>query len=459
MLDKKIAKGLRQIVGDEDVFTAPEEVFTYETDAYPFGKTAPLAVVLPESTDEVSRVAALLYEAGIPITPRGSGTSLSGGSIPMPGSVLIPLTKMNKVLEIDVFNRRALVESGAVNMALNKKVQPYGLQYAPDPSSQLICTFGGNIAHNSGGAHTLKYGVTSHHILGMEIVTPHGQAVWLGNMIEDQPGYNLAGVTIGSEGTLGIVTKVWVRLIPLPLGVQTILASFQQAEQATQTVSDIIRVGIIPAALELMDRVILQAVEQAFHYGFSSQAEAVLLIEVDGLPAGLDRQSQRIQEICQKNKALEVKAAKDEAERTLLWTSRKKAAAAIGYLSPSYCIQDGVIPRSKLPEVLPFIYEIGKKYRLRIGNIFHAGDGNLHPNILFDDKNEDEVKRAMAAGEDIIKVCLKFGGAITGEHGVGIEKKSSIPLFFDEHDLGLMKKVKDVFDPKGLCNANKIFPG
>jgi len=457
-LSQPLLDGLRRIVGADNVVVSPEELLTYETDAYPFEETAPRAVVLPANTDEVSRVVSLLYAAGIPFTPRGAGTSLSGGAVPAGGGVTIGLSRMKKIWEVDLPNRRALVEAGVVNLALSREVLAHGLHFAPDPSSQYASTIGGNIANNSGGPHTLKHGVTANHVTGLEMVLADGRVVWLGGRTGADPGYDLAGLSVSSEGTFGIVTRAWVKLTKNPQAVTTLLGSFRTVRDATETVSEIVGSGIIPVALELMDALIIEAVEEAFHAGLNREAGAVLIVELDGLQPGIARQAERVKAICAEHQAMEVREARHEKERALLWFARKKAGGAVGRLSPSYVTQDVVIPRNKLPQSLERIAEIGRKYSLRIANLCHAGDGNLHPLVMFDDRDEAEIGRVLQACTEIIRLTIEMGGSVTGEHGIGTEKKNFLPLFFTEQDIILMKKVKEVFNPRDLCNPGKIFP-
>src|SRR5205823_521872 len=353
---------------------------------------------------------------------RGAGTSLAGGCLPVGGGVMIALTRMKRILEVSARDRYAVVEPGVVNLWLTNHLKPHGYHFAPDPSSQGACTIGGNVATNSGGPHTLKYGVTVNHVLGLEFVVPDGQVVQTGGPVEDSPGYDLTGVIVGSEGTFGIATKIWVRITRNPQAYRTLLGVFETVEDATNAISDIIGAGIIPGALELLDALILKAVEEAFHFGFPLDAGAVLIMEVDGLEAGLDTDAERIANIALRNKAREVRRANSDAERMLLWKCRKQAFGAVGRLAPSYCTQDGVVPRTKLPHILREIRSIGEKYQIRIANVFHAGDGNIHPILLFDERDADQVKRVLKASNEILEECLRCGGSVTGEHGIGVEK-------------------------------------
>jgi len=375
---------------------------------------------------------------------------------------MVALTRMNRVLEIDYRNRRALVEAGCVNAWVTNAVKAHGLFYAPDPSSQSACTIGGNVGTNSGGPHTLKYGVTTNHVLGFELVLPDGEIAWLGTRPdggEDVAGYDLRGAAIGSEGMFGIVTRVLVRLIRAPQAFKTLLGVFETVDDASQTVSDIIAAGIVPGALEMMDQLITQAVEAAYQFGFPLDAGAVLIIELDGLAAGLERQAELVMALCRKNKAREVRLAQTDQQRADLWKSRKRAFGAIGRLSPNFITQDGVVPRSKLPEMMRFIRECSAKYGLRIPNVFHAGDGNLHPLILYDERDADQVRRALAASDDILTKCVELGGSVTGEHGIGVEKIDFMAKQFTPDDLDAMRMLRRVFDPEGRCNPHKMFPG
>jgi glycolate oxidase len=414
--------------------------------------------VFPETTAEVAAIVKLCNKQGVPFVPRGAGTSLAGGGMPVGGGVMIVLTRMRGILEVNLRDRYAVVEPGVVNAALNRHLAGTGFHYAPDPSSQGACTIGGNVATNAGGPHTLKYGVTVNHVLGVELVTADGLIVEVGGPVEDSPGPDLVGTIVGGEGTLGVVTKIWVRLTRNPQGVRTMLGVFDSVDDATRAISGIIGAGIIPAALEMMDQGILVAVEAAFQFGFPLDAEAILLIEVDGLEVGLNAQRDRIAEICRANSAREVRFAADEKERLKLWKCRKQAFGAIGRLSPSYCTQDGVVPRTALPEILRRIREIGQKFNLRIVNVFHAGDGNLHPILLFDERKEEEVKRVLAASGEILNECLACGGSVTGEHGIGLEKISFMNRMFNEDDLAAMARLRDALNPNGLLSPGKLLP-
>jgi glycolate oxidase len=457
-LDSRLLTAIRGIVGDDGVIARETELRVYECDGYTLERAVPQIVVLPRSTQQVAELCRLLHRERVAFVPRGAGTGLSGGCLPLAASVMICTSRMRRIIAIDAANRRAIVEAGVVNLDVSKAAAPYGLSYAPDPSSQAACTIGGNIAENSGGPHTLKYGVTTNHVLGIELVLPNGDVVSLGSEIEDLPGYDLTGLVVGSEGTFGIVTRATLRLIRQPSAWKTLLATFESVAAATATVSGIIGAGIIPAALEMMDQLIVGAVEQAYRFGFPTDAGAVLIVELDGLAAGLEEQAARVTGICHREGAREVRVAKDEAERALLWKCRKRAFGAVGRLAPNYCTQDGVVPRTKLPEILRRIQDSARRHGLRIGNVFHAGDGNIHPILLYDERDADEVRRVLAAGREILEACVELGGSITGEHGIGVEKIAQMPLIFSPADLDLMRRIRAVFDPEGLCNPGKIFP-
>jgi len=461
-LTPQLIHELRRIVGEENVISGDDELLVYECDAYTLEKHLPGVVVLPQSTEQVVAVVKLCAANHLPIIPRGAGTSLSGTVLAVDGGVMIALTRMSKIIEVDYRNRRALVEAGCVNAWVTNAVKAQGLLYAPDPSSQPACTIGGNVGTNSGGPHTLKYGVTTNHILGFEMVLPDGEIVWLGarpDGCEDVDGYDLRGVVIGCEGMFGIVTRVLLRLIRAPQTFKTMLGIFESVEDASQTVSDIIAAWIVPGALEMMDQLITQAVEAAYHFGFPLDAGAVLIVELDGLAAGLDRQVERIIAICNQNRARAVRVAKTDQERADLWKCRKRAFGAIGRLSPNFLTQDGVVPRSKLPEIMQFIRACSEKYGLRIPNVFHAGDGNIHPLILYDERDPDQVRRALEAGHDILLKCIELGGSVTGEHGIGTEKIDFMEKQFTKDDLDAMRALRRVFDPAGRCNPHKLFPG
>ncbi len=452
-----LVKELRQIVGDRYVLTEKEDVIVYEQDGSIL-QVMPEVVVLPADVAQVSAVVRAARRANVPIVPRGSGTGLAGGAVPAEGGIVLSLARMNRILEIDLKNRVAVVEPGVINIDVTKAVAKQGFFYAPDPSSQAACSIGGNVANNSGGPHTLAYGVTTNHVLGVEAVLGDGEAVWLGGRVADSPGYDLCGLFVGSEGTLGIVTKAAVRLMRTREAVQTLLAVFDRMEPATQTVVDITAAGIIPAALEMMDQLTIEAVEKGKPVGYPRDAAAVLLVELEGVREHTERAARLAEEICSRNGARQVRRAQSEAERQLLWKGRKEAFGALGALAPNYYVQDGVVPRSRLPEIMREIAEIAGRYRVRIANVFHAGDGNLHPNILFDMRVPGELDRVIEAGAAIVKACVAAGGSLTGEHGIGLEKKAYITLLFNAQDLEAMARMRRAFDPDGRFNPAKVFP-
>jgi glycolate oxidase len=453
-----LADSLRRLLGPQRVLDAQSDLAVYECDAFVIEKHCPSIAVFPQTAAEVAAIVRLCNEHGVPFVPRGAGTSLAGGGLPVGGGVMVVLTRMRDIVEVNFRDRFAVVEPGVVNAALNRHLAGTGFHYAPDPSSQGACTIGGNVATNAGGPHTLKYGVTVNHVLGVEIVTADGDIVQVGGPVEDMPGPDLVGTIVGGEGTLGIVTKIWVRLTRNPEGCRTMLAVFDSIDDATQAISGIIGAGIIPAALEMMDQGILVAVEAAFRFGFPLDAEAILLIEVDGIEVGLDRQRDRVATICREQGAREVRFAADAKERLQLWKCRKQAFGAIGRLSPSYCTQDGVVPRTRLPEILRRIREIGRKYDLKIVNVFHAGDGNLHPILLFDERHPEEIARVLAASGEILDECLACGGSVTGEHGIGLEKLSFMNRMFTDDDLDVMGRLRDALNANGLLSPGKLLP-
>ena len=449
---------LQAIVGSRYVLHSRPDTLVYECDGFTIEKNTPDVVVFPRRTEEVAQIVQTCHAMRVPFVPRGAGTSLAGGCLPVGGGVMIVLTRMKSILEIAARDRYAVVEPGCVNVWLNHALRGTGLHYAPDPSSQGACTIGGNVATNSGGPHTLKYGVTVNHVLAAEVVLPDGAVVRVGSPAEDAPGLDLLGALVGSEGTLGIVTRVWVRLTPNPQSWRTMLGIFDSVADATKAISRIIGAGIIPAALEMMDQGIIEAVEDAFHFGFPRDAQAVLLIELDGIDAGLDRQRDEVVRLCEACGAREVRMARTETERAQLWKCRKQAFGAIGRLSPSYCTQDGVVPRTRLPDILARIQEIGVRYQLRIVNVFHAGDGNIHPILLFDERDDDQVQRVLQASREILTACLEMGGSVTGEHGIGVEKIGFMSEMFTEDDLAAMADLRKAFNPDGLLSPGKMLP-
>jgi glycolate oxidase len=453
-----LRRELEAIVGPAGVLSDPDELLVYESDGLTLFRALADFVIFPTSVEHVAAVVRLAAREGLPFVARGAGTGLSGGCLPAEGGLVISMMRMNRVLEVDYENQFAVVEPGLVNLHLSWAVGPKGYYYAPDPSSQQACTIGGNIANNSGGPHTLKYGVTTNHVLGLEVVMPDGEILWLGGRTRATPGYDLAGVFVGSEGTFGIATKIVVRILKKPQAVKTVLAVFDHVDQASEAVSAIIARGLVPAAIEMIDQLTMQAVEDAFGCGYPRDAAAALLVELDGLRVGMEAQAERIVQACRDSGAREVRTARDEAERALLWKGRKSAFGAYGRVSPAYMVMDGVIPRTKLPHVLRRVNEIVAAHGLRVGNVFHAGDGNLHPNILYDPRVPGAEARVVEAGAEIMKVCAEVGGSISGEHGIGLEKIDFMPFIFSAADLSVMQRLKNAFNPTGLCNPGKVFP-
>ncbi|WP_420541564.1 FAD-binding oxidoreductase [Guptibacillus sedimenti] len=451
---------LSKIVGTKSILHHKEDLLSYDCDGFTIHKAMPKAVIFPKNTEEVSAAVKYCASHNIPFLARGAGTGLSGGAIPLNNEVIISLVKMKNLLSVDYENRKAVVQPGFVNLKLTNSISHKGYYYAPDPSSQYVCTIGGNVAENAGGAHCLKYGVTTNHILGLEVVLPDGEVIEISpNGVLDTPGYDILGILTGSEGTLGIVTKITVRILKNPESKKTVLAYFDRVEDGSHAVSDIISAGIIPAALEMMDQTAIEGVEAgAFPVGHPPDIEALLLIEVDGIAEGIAEQIEQILSVCENHHVRDVKVARDEEERGRWWANRKTGFGAMGAISPDYLVQDGVIPRSKLPEVLKEIRNISKAYSLRIANIFHAGDGNLHPLILFDSRIEGETEKALQAGTACLKACADAGGSITGEHGVGIEKKEEMRFIFSDEELEAQTSIRDVFNPHNLLNQGKLFP-
>ena len=456
-MDPAILTQLRDILGPEGVLHKPQDLLLYEYDGS-VELARPDFVVFPESTDQVVALVALANRTGTPLVGRGAGTGLSGGALARRGGIVTVFSRMNRILQIDAENQRAIVQPGVVNSDISAAVAHLGLHFAPDPSSQKACTIGGNVSENSGGPHTLAYGVTVNHVLAMELVLATGELVRIGSLAPDPIGYDLMGLFVGSEGTLGLVTEITVKLTRVPEETKTLLAVFDRVEDATETVADITARGITPAACEMLDGWSLRAVEAYVHAGYPTDAAAVLLIDVDGLRQAAYSQAAEVEDVCRLHHSREVRLARDSSERNLLWKGRKNAFAAIGRISPSYYVQDGVIPRTKLPATLRRIQGVGAKYGFEIGNIFHAGDGNLHPLIPFDARDKEQLKRAIAASDEIIEFCVSVGGTITGEHGVGMEKDRLMPLMFNEAELALMRRVRDAFNARGLLNPEKVFP-
>jgi glycolate oxidase len=448
---------LKEIIDPDYVLSSEMDLALYGYDAS-LERGRPDAVVIPDSTEEVSKVVSLAHREGIPIVARGSGTNLSGGTIPTKGGIVIHFSKMNRILEVDIPNRCVTVEPGVITLDLQNQVLKQGFIYAPDPASQKVSTLGGNVGENSGGPHCLKYGVTTNHVLGLEAVLDDGTVIRTGGKARDCPGYDLTGLLIGSEGTLCIVTKMILRLLRAPEAVKTMLAIYDTIEDASNTVSAIIAEGIVPATLEMMDNVVMIAVEESVRAGYPLDAAAVLIIELDGMSDGMERQTRKIFEICKRHNVRDIQEAKDDAERARLWAGRKGAFGAVTRLKPSYMVCDGTVPRTKLPEVLRKVLETGKKNDVLIGNVFHAGDGNLHPLILFDERNKDELERVHKVTSEILKICADAGGTISGEHGIGIEKLKEMTFVFTESDLEAMRRVKRAFDPENILNPGKVIP-
>lgn len=451
-------RDLAKIVGPSRLLSSKDELLVYECDGYVVEKNVPDVVVFPEGTQEVVSIVRTCAAHNIPFVPRGAGTSLAGGCLPVGGGVMIALTRMRQIVQINLRDRYAVVEPGVVNINLTRALAGTGFHYAPDPSSQGACTIGGNVATNSGGPHTLKYGVTVNHVIGVEFVTPAGELKQLGGPLGCGNAYDLVGLFVGSEGTFGVVTKVWVKITRNPAAYRTMLAIFDSVDDCTQAISNIIGAGIVPAALEMMDKGIVGALEEAFQFGFPLDAEAVLLIEVDGLEISVDTEAETITRLCKSTGAREVRLSQTDEERALLWKCRKQAFGAIGRLSPSYCTQDGVVPRTKLPEILRFIADVSHRHDIRVVNVFHAGDGNLHPILLFDERDAEQVKRVMQASDEILEKCIKLGGSVTGEHGIGVEKISFMNRLFTPDDLAVMEDVRKVFNPDGRCSPGKLLP-
>ena len=457
-MDRRLVDALREIVGRDGIVSAADERLVYECDMLVYYKGMPDLVVLPRSTAEVVSVVRRCLAAGVPIVPRGSGTGLIGGATAPKGGVMIGLNRMDRILEVDVRNRYAVVEPGVINLDLTRAVEGRGYFFAPDPSSQMVSSIGGNAATNAGGPHALKYGNVAHHVLGLEVVTGGGEILTLGGPVAERPGYDLAGIVVGSEGTLGIVTKIVVKLTRAAEAVRTAVATFESIEVASAAVSTIIAEGIVPAALEAMDEPIIRAVEAGVHAGYPTEAKAVLLIELDGPRAEVEVEAEAVARICRDMGSLTMRVARDNAERALLWKGRKEAAGAVGRITHNYVLQDAVVPRSKLPTVMAQIQAIAARHGLVVANVFHAGDGNLHPMICYDERIPGEFERALEANEEVLHACIDLGGTVTGEHGVGLDKAEKLALLFTPDDLEVMRAVRRVFDPRELMNPQKVFP-
>ncbi len=457
MDNERLVELLKEIVGPDNVLASKMDLALYSYDAS-LERGMPDVVVLPGSPEEVSKILSLAHKENIPVIGRGSGTNLTGGTIPVKGGIVVHFSRMNHVLEIDIPNRTVTVEPGVITLDLQTELLKKGFVYQPDPASQKVSTLGGNIAENSGGPHCLKYGVTSNHVQGLQVVLNDGTIVESGGKSRDNPGFDVIALFVGSEGTLGLVTKMILKLERAPEAVKTMLAVYETIEDGANTVSAIIAEGIVPATLEMMDNTVMRAVEETIKVGYPLDAAAILIIELDGMPEGMDENAEKIMEICKKNNVREVRIAKDDAERAVLWAGRKGAFGAVGQVRPSYLCCDGTVPRTKLPEVLGKVIEIGLKYDLPIGNVFHAGDGNLHPLIMFDERNKEEKERVLKASSEILKLCVDAGGTISGEHGVGLEKLRETSLIFCEQDLEFERAIKRAFDPSDILNPGKMIP-
>jgi glycolate oxidase len=454
---ERLVPRLREIVGDEHVITHDHQLRTYESDGLLQYAVTPGVVVLPGSAEEVRRVVAACHASDTPFVARGAGSGLSGGALPVEDGVLIALSRLRRVLEVDLDNQRVLVEPGVTNIAVSQAVAPTHF-FPPDPSSQIVCTIGGNVAENSGGAHCFKYGFTTNYVTGLELVMPDGELVELGGKECDVPGYDLLGAFVGSEGTLAVATKIWLRVIPKPESVRTLVAFFGTTEQAGEVVSEIVAGGIVPGAIEMMDNLSIRAAEGATNAGYPQDAGAALVVELDGSEAECEARFDQVMEICERAGADSIRVAKEEVERELIWKARKAAFAAMGRIAPNYYVQDSVIPRTRLPEVLRQIDELAREYELQVANVFHAGDGNLHPLVCYDGRKDGEPERAEELAGLIVKVCVDAGGSITGEHGVGVDKKAYMPQMFGEPDLATFQRLRCAFDPDGLANPGKVMP-
>src|ERR671928_1735445 len=455
---ERLIRTMESILGPEGVIHEREQLRTYECDGLMNYRVIPDLVVLPESAEQVQSIVKVCYDEGIPYVARGSGTGLSGGALPVEAGILIVLSRMRRILEVDIPNQRIVVEPGVINMWVSQEVADEGYYYAPDPASQIVSSIGGNLAENSGGVHCLKYGFTTNHVMGAEVVLPDASVVNIGGgKAPDAPGYDLLGAFVGSEGTLGIATKITLRLVRMPEAVRTLLAAFRDTEEAGGAVSGIIGNGIVPAAIEMMDALCIEAVEVAVHPGFP-QVGAILIVELDGPEAEVENQFEQTLRICEENNASEIRVAEDDAERALFWKGRKAAFAAMGRIANDYYVQDSVVPRTELGNVLKRISELGEEYGMRVANVFHAGDGNLHPLVLYNNENPGEAEKAETLAGDIVFVCLEHGGSLTGEHGIGEDKKKYMPKMFTGGDIDVMQLLRCAFDPHRICTPGKIFP-
>ncbi len=457
-MDNALTARMTEICGADDVITDPQQLRTYECDGLTAHRSVPGLVVLPQTAEQVASIVRECAARQIPFVARGSGTGLSGGALPRTDGVLIVMSKMRSIIAIDPISRRAVVEPGVTNLSVSKAAEPYGLFYAPDPSSQVVCSVGGNVAENSGGAHCLKHGFTVHHVTGLQVATPDGELTWLGDGTGAAPGYDLVGAFTGSEGTLGIVTKIVVKLTSIPEAVTTLLAAFTSMGAGGAAVSAIIGSGILPGAIEMMDALAIEAAEAAVHCRYPDGAGAVLIVELDGPAGDVEAQTAAVRAICTAEGAYEIRAAQDAAERAAIWTGRKSAFAAVGRISPAYIVQDGVVPRTALESVLDRISALSAETGIRVANVFHAGDGNLHPLVLFDDRRPGEQAAAEKLSGMILDLCIEHGGSITGEHGVGVDKSRYMPRMFSADDLDTMQLLRCAFDPGGICNPGKVFP-
>jgi glycolate oxidase len=457
MEKEKMIDELIRLIGKEKVLGSDMQIRLYEYDAALL-RSKPDCIVLPTTTEDVSKIVKFAHANGIPVVARGAGTNLTGGSVCLHGGIAVVTTRMNRILDLDIENQRVVVQPGIVTLNLKNFLAKHGYLYQPDPASEKASTIGGNVSENSGGPHCLKYGVTSNHVLGAEIVLFDGENVQVGGKALENPGFDLPGIITGSEGTLGILTKLTLRIVPKAEAVKTMMCIFNSIADGGDTVSAIIADGIIPAALEMMDNLTIKAVEDFYHAGLPKDAAAVLIVELDGLKDGMERQTERVREICRKNHVREIRVANDQAERDVIWAARKGAFGAVGRLRPNYLVNDGTVPRDKLPETLAKVIAVGEKYNLPIANVFHAGDGNLHPLILFDERDEDELARVHKAANEIMEVCVDMGGTISGEHGIGVEKLKGMSMVFSDRDLIAMNQVKAAFDPVERFNPGKALP-
>ncbi len=453
-----IARALRAIVPGEGVIDDPDALRPYESDGLTAYRQPPMLVVLPQTTEQVARILAWCHAQGVKVVPRGSGTSLSGGALPLADAVLLGLSRLNRVLEVDYDERIVVAQPGVTNLAITRAVEERGFYYAPDPSSQIACSIGGNVAENSGGVHCLKYGLTTNNVLGVEFVTMAGEVLRIGGRSLDPAGLDLLGVIVGSEGLLGVVTEVTLRILPAPEMARALLIGFATVEGAGQCVAEVIAAGIIPAGMEMMDRPAIHAAEAFVQVGYPLDVEALLIVELDGPEAECDHLIGAVEAIARANGAVSVRASQDEAQRVAFWAGRKAAFPAVGCISPDYYCMDGTIPRRRLPEVLERMAALSAQYGLGVANVFHAGDGNLHPLILYDANQPGQLERAEAFGSDILRLCVEVGGVLTGEHGVGVEKRDLMPVMYTEVDLAHQQRVKCAFDPLLLLNPGKVFP-